>query len=195
MCKRGFLIYRYCLRLLEFIICIYPYLFIYKYVRSLWCLEGLFSSMFFVSFCIFINSEIYWSPFICAHSWFFKISPEKFVSSISSSILFMFFYFFPNSYSFFIYLCNNPVSLWAFGVSHFGGERTLRNVIFGSSNFANLNSPTEIRQLGTSTLGVLYPFVDAVYGIPFGHYNISWRGLAALLILGRKAMRRPEDLG
>ena len=125
----------------------------------------------------------------------FLIPPEKFVSSISSSILFMFFYFFSNSYSFFIYLCNNSVSLWAFGVSHFGGERTLRNVIFGSSNFANLNSPTEIRQLGTSTLGVLYPNVNAILGVLFGHYNISWRGLAALLILGRKAMRRPEDLG
>ena len=134
-------------------------------------------------------------PFYLCPFVFFLIPPEKFVSCISSSILFVFFYLFSNSYSFFIYLCNNSVSLWAFGVSHFGGERTLRNVIFGSSNFANLNSPTEIRQLGTSTLGVLYPLVDAAYGIPIGHYNISWRGLAALLILGRKAMRRPEDLG
>ena len=88
------------------------------------------SSCFLSTLPIFINPEIYKSPFICVHLWFFKIPPEKFVSSISSSILFMFFYFFSNSYSFFIYLCNSSVSLWAFGVSHFGGERTLRNVIF-----------------------------------------------------------------
>ena len=130
MRKHGFFIYRYYLRLLEFIICILSLFFIYKYVRSLWCLESLFSSIFFVSSCIFINPEIYWSPFICVHLCVFLIPPEKFFSSISSSILFMFFYFFSNSYGFFIYLCNNSVSLWAFGVSHFGGERTLRNVIF-----------------------------------------------------------------
>ena len=45
--------------------------------------------------------------------------------------------------------------------------------------------PKKIRQLGTSTLGVLYPNVNAILGVPIGHYNISWRGLAALLILGK----------
>lgn len=66
MCKRGFLIYRYCLRLLEFIICIYPYLLIYKYVRSLWCLEGLFSSIFFVSSEIYNPSNLWSLFYLCS---------------------------------------------------------------------------------------------------------------------------------
>ena len=80
------------------------------------------------------------------------------------------------------YLCPRSVSLLRACGSKLCGKRTLRNVIFYGQT-SQICTFSEDTATGTSALGVLYP-IDCTMIVCFVWvYNMSRRGLTALLIL------------